>query len=176
MPKIIDEARARILSTARRKLFAEGYSGLTLRGVAGECSIAVGTIYNYFKDKDTLVASVMMEDWLEVLGRMDQACAQAQAAADATVATWRALVSYQADGASYEGRAARGVTQGHYKVGQAVEVHYDPRRPGKTRWFSIDGLPTGMGLTLMVCGAVLFGIGAACWFVLPEVASLSSGL
>ena len=94
MPKIIDEARARILSTARRKLFAEGYSGLTLRSVAGECSIAVGTIYNYFKDKDTLVASVMMEDWLEVLGRMDQACAQAQAAADGLVGIQQAIKSF----------------------------------------------------------------------------------
>lgn len=94
MPKIIDEARTRILITARRKLFAEGYSGLTLRSVAQECSIAVGTIYNYFKDKDTLVASVMMEDWVEVLSRMDQACAGAATAADGLVGIQQAIKDF----------------------------------------------------------------------------------
>ena len=96
MPKIIDEARDRILITARRKLFAEGYSGLTLRSVAQECSIAVGTIYNYFKDKDTLVASVMMEDWVEVLAQMDQACAGASTAADGLVGIQQAIKRYAA--------------------------------------------------------------------------------
>lgn len=98
---------------------------------------------------------------------------QAQAQADATVATWRALVEYEVDGHTYQGRAARGVTQGHYKINQPVEVHYDPARPGKVRWYSIDGLPIGMGITLVICGVALFAIGAACWFVLPEVANLS---
>lgn len=94
MPKIIDEARERILATARRKLFAEGYSGLTLRSVARECSIAVGTIYNYFQDKDTLVASVMMEDWVEALSRMDRACAQAATAADGLVGIQQAIKDF----------------------------------------------------------------------------------
>ena len=94
MPKIIDEARTRILITARRKLFAEGYSGLTLRSVARECSIAVGTIYNYFKHKDTLVASIMMEDWVEVLAQMDRACAGAPTAADGLVDIQRAIKGF----------------------------------------------------------------------------------
>lgn len=99
---------------------------------------------------------------------------EAQAAADATLSTWRPVVSYCADGTTFEGRAVRGVTQNRCKVGEKTVVHYDPTRPGKTRWFAIDGLPTGMGVTLMVCGAVLIGIGIACWFVLPELGQMSN--
>lgn len=98
---------------------------------------------------------------------------EAQAAADATLSTWRPLVSYLVEGATYEGRAARGVTQNRFKVGEKTVVHYDPARPGKTRWFALDGLPTGMGVTLMICGAVLILIGVACWFVLPELGRMS---
>lgn len=81
MPKIIDEARARILRTARATLFERGYTGLSLRGLARDCGLAVGTIYNYFKDKDTLVATIMMEDWVQALAKMDEACARAADAA-----------------------------------------------------------------------------------------------
>ena len=76
MPKLIDEAGARILACARRKLLESGYGALTLRAVAAECGIAVGTIYNYFKGKDELVASVMSEDWEKALARMRTGCAE----------------------------------------------------------------------------------------------------
>ena len=99
---------------------------------------------------------------------------EAQAAADATLSTWRPVVSYLVDGTPFEGRAVRGVTQKRFKVGEKTTVFYDPSRPGKTRWFAIDGLPTGMGITLMICGAALIGIGVACWFVLPELATMSN--
>ena len=49
MPKIIDEAREKILSAAKHTLLGQGYSVLSLRGVARQCGIAVGTIYNYFE-------------------------------------------------------------------------------------------------------------------------------
>ena len=32
-------------------------------GVARQCGIAVGTIYNYFESKDMLIACIMVEDW-----------------------------------------------------------------------------------------------------------------
>lgn len=81
MPKIIDEAEKKLLAQARQQLFAAGYGGLSVRQLAKECGMAVGTVYNYFKDKDTLVATVMMEDWGRALEQMDQACRQAPDAA-----------------------------------------------------------------------------------------------
>lgn len=78
MPKIIDEARAKILNSAKRMLLEEGYNKISLRAVAKECSIAVGTIYNYFENKNTLIAYVMMEDWQKALSAMDEGCKKAQ--------------------------------------------------------------------------------------------------
>ncbi len=77
MPKIIDEARASILVTTRRLLEQQGYAGVSLRSIAAECGIAVGTIYNYFKNKDTLIAHLLLEDWAAALQQMDAAAAGA---------------------------------------------------------------------------------------------------
>lgn len=99
---------------------------------------------------------------------------EAQAAANAAAATWKPLVTYLVDGRSFEARATRGVPQKQFKVGQTTQVHYDPSRPGRTRWLQLDGLPIGMGITLMICGAVLIGMGVACRFVLPELAAMTS--
>lgn len=71
MPKIIEGAREKILANAKRRLFEKGYQHLSLREVAKESGIATGTIYNYFANKDYLIASIMLEDWEKAVTKMD---------------------------------------------------------------------------------------------------------
>ena len=63
MPKIIKDPEERILQAVRKRLLGSDLSSFSLRGVASDCGIAVGTIYNYFKDKESLMAAVMAQDW-----------------------------------------------------------------------------------------------------------------
>lgn len=91
IPKIIQELRERILAAARRRLLTEGYAALSLRGIARDCSIAVGTIYNYFPDKNTLIASVMLVDWLTALEKMDRGCTGARTTAEGYLAIYAAI-------------------------------------------------------------------------------------
>ncbi len=67
MPKIIKNPEDRILQAARNRLLDKDLSSFSLRGVAADCGIAVGTIYNYFKDKESLMAAVMIQDWMDAL-------------------------------------------------------------------------------------------------------------
>ena len=71
MPKIIEGAREKILANAKRRLFENGYQHLSLREVAKESGIATGTIYNYFANKDYLIANIMLEDWEKAVEKMD---------------------------------------------------------------------------------------------------------
>lgn len=63
MPKIIENLREQIITEAQNQLSEQGYKKTTIRSVAQECGIAVGTVYNYFKSKDMLIASLVLEDW-----------------------------------------------------------------------------------------------------------------
>ena len=72
MPKIIEGLREKILATSREMLLGTGYEALTIRAVAKCCGVAVGTVYNYFPSKDVLIASIMLDDWRQVLNRMRQ--------------------------------------------------------------------------------------------------------
>ncbi len=63
MPKIIENVREQILTVAKKQLSEQGYKKTTIRSVAKECEIAVGTVYNYFKSKDILIASFVLQDW-----------------------------------------------------------------------------------------------------------------
>lgn len=72
MPKRIENARGLLLKEAKRLLEQEGYEKLTMRSVANACGLGVGTAYNYFSSKDTLVASVMLEDWRRCLEKMKE--------------------------------------------------------------------------------------------------------
>ena len=72
MPKIIEGAREKILANAKKRLFEYGYQHLSLREVAKESGIATGTIYNYFANKDYLIANIMLEDWVVTMEKMDE--------------------------------------------------------------------------------------------------------
>ncbi len=74
MPKIIEGAREKILANAKRRLFEKGYQHLSLREVARESGIATGTIYNYFANKDYMIANIMLEDWTVAVKKMEEHC------------------------------------------------------------------------------------------------------
>ena len=78
MPKIIKNPEDRILQAAGKRMLDKDLSSFSLRGVAAECGIAVGTIYNYFKDKESLMAAVMVQDWMDALEDTRKELAQAQ--------------------------------------------------------------------------------------------------
>ncbi|MBR1758693.1 MAG: TetR/AcrR family transcriptional regulator [Lachnospiraceae bacterium] len=77
MPKIIEELKETILAKTKEILLSEGYDALTVRSVAKASGIATGTVYNYFSSKDVMVASVMLEDWIHALHRMQEAAEEA---------------------------------------------------------------------------------------------------
>ena len=70
MPKIIENVRAQLLSEAKKQITEQGYKNTTIRSVATACGIATGTVYNYFKSKDLLIATFLLEDWNERMSRV----------------------------------------------------------------------------------------------------------
>lgn len=80
MPKVIENIRETIIQTAKNTLLSEGYDSLSLRRVAKQCNIAVGTIYNYFTSKLTLIVAIMLEDWTELIKKIQKSCTNAESA------------------------------------------------------------------------------------------------
>lgn len=63
MPKILDKPREGILAAAKSELAEKGVEGFNVRDVAKISGVSIGTIYNYFDNKFTLVNKVVEEDW-----------------------------------------------------------------------------------------------------------------
>lgn len=63
MPRIIDNPKGLILKEAKRILYREGYTSISIRKIAKECDIGVGTIYNYFPTKKELIIEMMSDFW-----------------------------------------------------------------------------------------------------------------
>ena len=64
MPKIIANIKEQLLLETKKQINERGYENTTIRSVAQECGVAVGTVYNYFKSKDMLIASFILNDWI----------------------------------------------------------------------------------------------------------------
>ena len=94
MPKIIKNAEETLLAAARRQALSQGYTGMTMRSVAMECGFSVGTVYNYFENKDVLVARLVLKDWLATMETMRAECAGATGPAAAIDSVHRGLESF----------------------------------------------------------------------------------
>ncbi len=70
MPKIIENAKERLMDEAKRQIAVHGYGAVTVRSVAAACGVGVGTVYNYFPSKEMLVAAVVLADWKRYLNEM----------------------------------------------------------------------------------------------------------
>ena len=58
--------RTKLISTARQLIANNGLDGLTIRKLAAEADVAVGTIYNHFGDRSGVLLA-MVQDGLETL-------------------------------------------------------------------------------------------------------------
>ncbi|MEY2478814.1 MAG: hypothetical protein QOG87_4129 [Actinomycetota bacterium] len=62
MPKVSVEhkeaVRDRLLEATRRCLTRRGYEGTTVRDIAAEASVSIGTLYNYFASKEDLIEAL----------------------------------------------------------------------------------------------------------------------
>ena len=72
MPKIIENLREDIQKEAKKQLMENGYAKTTVRSVASALGIGVGTLYNYYKSKEELISSFMLEDWYKCTIRMSE--------------------------------------------------------------------------------------------------------
>lgn len=94
MPKKIENIKEEILVIAKKKLKEEGYETLTIRSLAKECKIAVGTVYNYFENKDILIAMVMRQDWKLALDKMHIATENAHSIEEGMRYIYNALLEF----------------------------------------------------------------------------------
>ncbi|MBE6553212.1 MAG: TetR/AcrR family transcriptional regulator [Ruminococcaceae bacterium] len=70
MPKIIENVREQLLAEAKKQILERGYADTTIRSVSSACGLGIGTVYNYFKSKELLIATVVYEDWKKYLYEM----------------------------------------------------------------------------------------------------------
>lgn len=94
MPKIIPGLREQILETARTILLEEDDSRFSMRVIADRCSIASGTIYNYFPGKDAMLAAILMSDWTGVLQRMQDSASEADTFSSGIRGIYDAMTEY----------------------------------------------------------------------------------
>ena len=62
-----------IMQVCRRIVAEKGLTALNMRLVADECHIALGTLYNYYADKDELVLATVESIWRDIF-HADQQC------------------------------------------------------------------------------------------------------
>jgi AcrR family transcriptional regulator len=94
------QARARhtvdaIIEAAARILEELGFSGYTTNAVAARAGVSIGTLYQYFPDKDALVGALIDRETTRFVDEVESA-AMARSARDALGAVIRAAVGHQA--------------------------------------------------------------------------------
>ncbi len=67
MSRLIENPKELIIGKAQEILYRDGYLKLSMRSLAKECEIALGTIYNYYPTKQELITEMMMEYWQNFL-------------------------------------------------------------------------------------------------------------
>ena len=61
-----------ILKTGRKLIQQKGWSAVNIRSVASACGVSVGSIYNYFDSKASLIGEIVESVWHEIFHRPEE--------------------------------------------------------------------------------------------------------
>ncbi|MBD7915461.1 TetR/AcrR family transcriptional regulator [Clostridium sp. Sa3CUN1] len=70
MPKILQNPRETILKEGYALLEEKGYKNFSMRELANRCEIGLGTVYNYFENKMSLVREIFNDTWSEIINNL----------------------------------------------------------------------------------------------------------
>lgn len=73
MPKIIPELHEKIVETAEVLYVNNSYAEIDMRKIANACGIAVGTLYNYFPNKEELFTKIFEKSWAKRIEKLQEA-------------------------------------------------------------------------------------------------------
>lgn len=90
--RLKEEARVSILDAAETVFSREGLAQGRVEHVAREAGVAVGTLYNYFRDRSALLTSLLDTRRRELLERVDRALETAEPTFDAQLDAFLAAV------------------------------------------------------------------------------------
>ena len=62
-------SKEEILKTSRKLIQQQGWPAINIRSVAAACGVSVGSIYNYFDSKASLVGATVESVWCEIFHR-----------------------------------------------------------------------------------------------------------
>jgi AcrR family transcriptional regulator len=82
MPKVIPGLKENILKCADEILSRGEFDKFSIRGIAKECGIAIGTLYNYYSSKDDILKATIESHMQKMLDDIDKKCAEAKSIAD----------------------------------------------------------------------------------------------
>ncbi len=93
------ETRAAILAAAEAVFAEDGIGEARMESIAARAGVAVGTLYNYFEDRQSLLASLVGERRAELLRKLDAAIAAGRGRPfeEALLALLRTLFSHWTD-------------------------------------------------------------------------------
>ncbi len=91
MPKIINDLDKIIFEEVHKQLSYSTYSKLTIRSIAKACGIGIGTVYNYYPSKDTLVAMYLLNDWNNCLAIINHISENTESSSDISLCIYEQL-------------------------------------------------------------------------------------
>ncbi len=71
MPKLLSDIQNTILASAEDLFKSRSYQEMDMREIAAHASIAVGTIYHYYKNKEALFMHVLAHSWQGTLQQLE---------------------------------------------------------------------------------------------------------
>ena len=81
MPKIIKDVEQSVLQAVLTVVTTDGIEQLSMKRIAKSSGIAVGTLYNYFPDREELISKAILFSWNESFQTLDTILNQNEASA-----------------------------------------------------------------------------------------------
>ena len=71
MPKAINNIEEKIFDAAKNLFFKKGFEKVNMKSIAKECNLGVGTLYNYYSNKNDLYMKIVSDSWNETFEKLN---------------------------------------------------------------------------------------------------------